>query len=337
MMTDVCIFGAGPAAVATAIRLADRGLAVTILERPLRAPAWVGETFAGGIRAPLETLGLWDEFCAARHVPSYEIRSAWGTPERLASSTLVTPYGHAWHVDRERFNRDLVRAATARGCALRTYRSLARVARCAGGWDVHIDGDVLLHARFLVDATGRCRALGRRLGARRRHFDTLVAVVRRVPRHPDPAYGHAIVVETCSAGWWYAAPTPNGHVLAFLTDHDLLDAGQPRGDAHVVAADSAVFDGDAPAGWLAVGDAFASHDPLFGTGVIHALGDGIRAADAIAAHAATGDRGPLDALHDTRLTEFERYLEGLRHWYTRERAWPASRFWSRRMAPPGLS
>ena len=337
MRTDVCIFGAGPAAVATAIRLADHRLAVTMLERSMRGPAWVGETFAGGIRAPLSTLGLWDDFCGAHHVSGYEIRSAWGARASVASSTLYTPYGPAWHVDRERFNRDLVRAAVARGCTLRVYRTLGGVARCGDGWALRIDGDAPLTARVLVDATGRCRALGRRLGARRRRIDTLVAVVQRVARHPDPAYGHAIVVETCSAGWWYAAPTPNGHVLAFLTDHDLLDRAPARGHAEVVAADSAVFDGGAPDGWLAVGDAFASHDPLFGTGVVHALRDGIRAADAVADHVATGGRGALDALHARRLTEFDRYLDGLRHWYARERGWPASRFWSRRMAPPGLS
>lgn len=337
MTTDVCIFGAGPAGVATAIRLAEHGAAVTILDRPRHGPAWIGETFAGGIRAPLEALGLWDGFCAAHHAPSYEIRSAWGTVERAASSTMVMPYGHAWHVDRERFNHDLSRAAVARGCSLRPYRTLVRVARCSDGWDVHVDSDAPLRARFLVDATGRCCALGRRLGARRRHLDKLIAVVRRAPRHADPRYGHAIVVETCPAGWWYAAPTPNGHVLAFLTDHDLLDRVRPGGEVHIVAAESAVFDGASPSGWLAVGDAFASHDPLFGTGVIHALRDGLRAADAVAVQARTGDPSALDALHDHRLTEFDRYLDGLRHWYAREREWPASRFWSRRVTPPGLS
>jgi len=191
-----------------------------------------------------------------------------------------------------------------------------------------------VRARFLVDATGRCCALGRRLGARRRHADALVAVVRQVPRHRDPAFGHAIVVEACAAGWWYAAPTPHGHVLAFLTDHDLLEAPAAGSGARVVAADSAVFEGAAPRGWVAVGDAFASHDPLFGFGVIRALTDGIAAGDAIAASLHARDRRALDEYHGRRLSEYDRYLDGLRYWYAREAEWPLSRFWSRRMPPP---
>ena len=71
---DVCIFGAGPAGAATAIRMADSGFAPLVFERPHREKPWGGESFSGAIRQPLMALGLWEVFGAAGHVASYEQR-----------------------------------------------------------------------------------------------------------------------------------------------------------------------------------------------------------------------------------------------------------------------
>jgi flavin-dependent dehydrogenase len=186
-------------------------------------------------------------------------------------------------------------------------------------------------ARFVIDATGRASAIARRLGARRRRYDKLVAVVHRVPPHADPNYAHAIVVEARPDGWWYAAPVPDGHVLAFLTDHDLLTSTRPRHALTIVAADSVVTDGPPPTRWLSVGDACAAHDPLFGWGVVRAFNNGILAADAVRA-ALAGDGSALARYHTHCSDEFTRYRDGLRHWYSREQRWPNSDFWSRRIA-----
>src|SRR5260221_4396354 len=83
---DVCVFGAGPAGIATAIRLAGTGVRVAILDRPAGDPPWVGETFSGAIRTPLAELGLWEGFRDAGHVRGYEIRSVWGGPEMQAQN-----------------------------------------------------------------------------------------------------------------------------------------------------------------------------------------------------------------------------------------------------------
>jgi flavin-dependent dehydrogenase len=329
---DVCVFGAGPAGVATAIRLADAGASVVILDRPVPDPPWVGETFSNAIRTPLAQLGLWDRFAAAGHGRGYEIRSVWGAPQMVGQNALFDPQGARWHVDRARFDRDLREEAVRRGCALRLYARLGSVRRENDRWTIALgDGARALRARFLVDATGRRCVLGRRLGARHRRFDRLVALVARVARNADAAYAHAIVVEAQQNGWWYASPVPHGHALAYLTDHDLVPAGAAaRAGLRIVAADSALIDPGPQTHWLAAGDAYAAHDPLCGWGVTRALRNGVHAADAIREFFERGTSSPLDAYHAARRAEFDDYLDGLVRHYSREERWAASPFWTRR-------
>ena len=330
-MFDVCIFGAGPAGVATAVRLADAGAAIIILDRPVTAHPWVGETFSGAIRVPLATLGIWDTFCSAGHVRGYEIRASWGAEEPHATNTIFRSHGHSWHVDRARFDYDLRDAAVQRGCIIRHYHKLIDVRRECAIWKVRLDDGALLYARFIVDATGRSCALGRRLGASRRHFDRLVALVARVPRNPDPSFRNAIFVEATHDGWWYAAPVPDAHVIAYLTDKDLVPSSLKRAGLRTVAADSALTDVKAQSGWLSAGDAFAAHDPLCGWGVVRALNNGIWAADAILVFLQTSDQSSLEAYRAHCNDQFERYLEGLTQQYSLEGRWPTSTFWARRV------
>ena len=324
------MFGAGPAGVATGIRLADAGASVTVLDRALPDPPWVGETFSNAIRSPLAELGLWDRFAAAGHERGYEIRSIWGSPQMVGQNAIFDVHGARWHVDRARFDRDLREEAVRRGCALRLYARLDAVRRDGDCWTVALAGAPALRARFLVDATGRRCALGRRLGARHRRFDRLVALVARA-RNADAAYAHAIVVEAVQDGWWYASPVPNGHALAFLTDRDLVPpALAARAGLRTVAADSTLIEPGVQTHWLAAGDAYAACDPLCGWGVTRALRNGIHAADAIREFLECGTTSSLAAYHAARRAEFDRYLDGLVRHYSREERWPASQFWTRR-------
>lgn len=334
---DVCVFGAGPAGIATAMRLARAGADVAVLDRPATAsPPWVGESLAGSVTQPLAELGVQDRFRAAGHVAGYEVRVTWGSPEPRTTPAIFRPYGHGWHVDRGRFNADLRAAAAGAGCTLRRYDRLVDLRREGDvGWRARLDGSDVIRARFLVDATGRCCAIARRLGARRRRFDDLVALVARVPRNPDPSYGNALALESTPDGWWYAAPVPGAHVLAYLTDRDLRAPALRRSGMRGAAAGSVLIEaspGAAEAGWLAVGDAFAAHDPLCGWGVERALRNGLLAGDAVSAFLGGEGTSRLDAYCAHCVRQFDQYLVDLSQYYSMERRWPASTFWRRRSA-----
>jgi flavin-dependent dehydrogenase len=328
---DVCVIGAGPAGLAAASRLADAGRGVVILDRPAARSRWGGETFTGAIRGPLSELGCWEAFERAGHVAGYERQCAWGGEPR-GENALFTPEGPLWHVDRDRFDADLRCAVHKRGAVFGSYRKLESVRRDGGRWRVALDCGRVVEAAYLVDATGRTRALGRRLGARIESHDRLVALTARVARDRAVAGVRSMLLQATPFGWWYAAPVPAGHVLVLCTDADLASPGLRR-RLRPAAANSAFTDTDGAQGWLAVGDACASHDPLCGWGVHRALANGLLAGDAIASLLATGDSGPVLKYRRHCREQYDRYLHGLTRHYSLERRWPAAPFWARRHRP----
>ncbi len=323
---DVCIFGAGPAGGATALRLVGLGLDVIVCERGAERACWGGESFSGAVREPLAALGLWEGFLAAGHVPTYELRSHWGAAG--VGDSIFNPYGHAWHVDRRRFDADLRVAVEGRGVPILQYERLDVVRREGGAWRIGLDGGLDLQADFLVDASGRARAITRKLGFRPRIYDRLIAMTAVVPR--NPAFGNAMIIQSAPDGWWYAAPVPQGHVLAYFTDSDLKPSGLPA-NMQVVPANSAFSPPWGHEDWLAVGDACAAHDPLCGWGVHRAMENGILAADAIARSLRDADVSGLE-FYDRRCRgQFDAYLTGLAEHYGYERRWAERPFWRRRL------
>jgi flavin-dependent dehydrogenase len=328
---DICIFGSGPAGAATAIRLADLGVSPIVFDRPSPKKRWGGESFTGAIRQPLRTLGLWEDFCAARHVAGYEQRTAWGGPS-LTTDSINSPYGNLWHVDRDRFDGDLRKAVQARGIPIIHYASLDAVQRQDNAWHLAFDGGYEISARYLVDATGRSCAIARKLGVRPRLYDHLLAFAALVPRNQKPEFDHAMVIESMPRGWWYAAPVPQGHVLAFFTDADLAPRELAR-SMRTVPANSAFTECNNGQSWLAVGDACAAHDPLCGSGVLRALSNGILAADAMASYLKTANASLLDDYQQHCRRQFAQYLAGLTKHYSYEQRWAAFPFWERRAHP----
>jgi flavin-dependent dehydrogenase len=340
---EVCILGSGPAGLAVVARLIEKGRDVLVLERPAAQRPWGGESFTGAIRAPLQALGFWDAFTRAGHTVGFERQSAWGGEPR-ADSSIFQPLGPQWHVDRERFDQDLHSAVQQRANVFLSYRRLRSVTKVSGTWRLELDGDdisggderstVECSAKYLVDATGRARLLARRLGARVVCHDRLIGLTAAVSRHlPERDSSdveiRAMMLEAREFGWWYAAPTPKGHIVALFTDPDLASKDIRR-QFRVVAANSVFTHPQAGEGWMPVGDACASHDPLCGWGVHRALDNGIRLADAIDRFLSDGSSAWLGEFHDHCERQYQAYLKGLSERYALERRWPSAPFWKRR-------
>lgn len=308
---DVVVAGGGPAGCACAIVAQLAGLRVALLEDG-DDEAWkVGESLPGAVLRTLrrlqltgpEQLLLPDELqrCSANV-------SAWGSERWAYQDALANPEGGGWHVVRHRFDGALRRHATQLGvehlhCRLHGCHDIdggRRVVVARAGTE---PGE--LTARFLVDATGRRALLARRLGVRRRRLSRQSAIVGWL-RHPACDVERTTRSRSVHDGWWYTARLPQGtRVIAFhalpatiaplskspelfaercnraellpyvLTPDDWLLS--PRAsDASVQLAERA-----AGPGWLAVGDAALSFDPLSSQGVLFALYSGIRAAEAL--------------------------------------------------------
>ena len=229
----------------------------------------------------------------------------------------------------------------------RLERRVASISRKLGVWALQLHGGGTAYGRFVVDATGRAAILARRLGARQVRVDALVGIVARLEEADIAKY--ATLVAAAPGGWWYVGPGADGAPYAiFFTDVDLpqydmaRDAGggvrllreaTPFGCANlsssrrVFAAFSTYLDPCCGDGWLAVGDAAASVDPLSSSGLANALRGATAAASAII------EAGNIEAYRGQVASTFLGYATDRVSVYGRERRWAGHAFWRRRAQP----
>jgi flavin-dependent dehydrogenase len=368
---DIVILGGGPAGTAAAITLARVGRSVVVIEKSHYEQARIGETLPPAARPLLMRLAVWEPFLAAGHLPSPGVLSVWGDDELYQTHFIFNPNGQGWHLDRQRFDRMLAQAARQAGAHLYCGAKVTSCPPLAGDrWQVAFTSGVAssrqehqLRARFLIDATGRAAVLARRQGANRLNADQLVGLASvlearsRESDGPEDECDSCTLVEACTDGWWYSALLPGRRLMAvYMTDADLLRRQRGAWNAfwqarlqqtihtqsrlrafdlqavpRVVAANSSRLDSVSGRGWLAVGDAAMTFDPLSSQGLVQALASGIRAGEALNGHLAGEDTAMAD--YDIRANNAFRDYSRLRAvYYGREQRWPQSDFWHGRHA-----
>ncbi|MBM2809773.1 MAG: hypothetical protein HW416_532 [Chloroflexi bacterium] len=355
------IVGGGVAGAATALALARKGLPTLVVERNGDQGDRFGESLAPSVNPLIERLGLREAFLATDPLPCYGNRSAWGSDRLDHRDFIRDPYGHGWHVDRPRFDAMLIDAARLAGAHVALRSTVVAASRLENGsWPLTLegpDGPRSVTARVVVDASGRASFFARGQGARRLFEDHLVAAVAILEPEGPPILDSTTLIEACRDGWWYSALLPDGCLAtAYLTDPDLLAATQCGTSAgweaalaettytrlriakhayglaqppRVVAAGSAFLDGAAGPGWLAVGDAAASFDPLSSHGIASALSTGLRAAASVRAYV-DGARDAFQPFAVGVTRSFARYQFMRQAYYAEERRWSDAPFWRRR-------
>ena len=361
---DVVILGGGPAGCATALALVRHAISrVLVVEAGRYEAIRIGESIPPDIRLVLEELGVWEGFLTENHEPCLGSCSSWGADELGYNDFLFNPLGNGWHLDRRRFDAFLAREVSKRGAALVTGTRLDGCERAGeGGFMLRLLGDDrrsrMVATRCVVDATGMHASFARSMGARRLFLDQLLCVTGFFELSGPASFSKLTMLEAVEYGWWYAARLPDDRLaVAVASDPEVVKQkalrrrddwlGRLADTAHIsaaladcrfiedsqttCAAPSFLLDKVAGPGWLAVGDAASTYDPISSQGIYKALSDGARGGEAIAAHL-RGDDVRLGEYQSAVASRFQQYLDNRNFFYRLEQRWPASVFWTRRQA-----
>ena len=357
---EVVIIGAGPAGAVTAINLAPFRR-VLLVERRAEVAPRVGESLVPAARRLFSDMGLLKSFIAQEHEPWYGNRSIWGGTQIQERDFMRDPDGHGWHLARARFEAWLRACANERGAELLTPATLDRIERHEGYWHVRLKTDeklIELSTPLVIDAGGQSAPVVRKLGLSPRVDHSLVCcwIYGRDRAHGGRGLTY---VEAVQDGWFYTAPVPNGRrILSFHTDADLplarvvskhdgllerLEETKelapfltsvefvPETESHTVSARSAMLEPAAGDGWLAVGDAAMSFDPLSSQGLFNAVFTGLAAAEAADSFLSGNSLSFAQYLQTTQ-SIFHAYRTKLAATYNAEKRWPDAPFWRRRHA-----
>ena len=355
------MLGGGPAGSATALALGRRGVGpVLLVEAGDYRSVRIGESLPPEIRSLLENLGIWQDFVAEAHEPCLGSCSSWGSEAPGYNDFLFNPHGNGWHLDRRRFDEFLARKAVEGGVELWKHTRYGAVETCeGGGFSLLLETDGRprrVSTGFVVDATGSNSRFARSLGIPRRPHDRLSYVASFLELSPASTFPRLTWLEAVSYGWWYAALLPEGRIaVAVASDPEVIKekelyrherwqasleqtrhlagriAGCRRSQDPLIVRTAPSFLLERPwgNGWLAVGDAASSYDPISSQGVYKALLEGLEGAQAAAGWLA-GESGRLEAYGRGVAERFAEYLSVRSFLYGLERRWPYAPFWIRR-------
>jgi flavin-dependent dehydrogenase len=291
----VVILGAGPAGASAAIRLAQMGLDVALVERLHFPRSHVGICISDETVALIDYLGLGRAFDSAQFWRRHLTVVRWGEAE----ARLVPQQGY--HVDRAVLDELMVGRSRAVGVRIYQPVQVQQVKRLEDfGWGVTIaanEGRQCLKAQFIVDAAGRRPAIP---GARIKDGPPLIAIHANWALTGNIAFDG--LIEAGEDAWlWYARTAHDQAVVSVFCDPRSLRAGKADGlqaqyagqlrqfralrpeqlgdqsSAPQVCDATSHHAGD-PVGdrYIRLGDACFSVDPLSSQGVHLALQSGLQ-------------------------------------------------------------
>ena len=317
---DVLVIGGGPAGSTAAALLAERGYRVTLLEKAHHPRFHIGESLLPANLPLLEKLGVADAVRAiGMEKWGAEFVSPWHdhTQTFEFADAMDKSMPMAYQVRRAEFDEILIRNASRKnarvveGCQVQDVNFLPDNAGALVRARLDDGGIKTVHARFVLDASGRDTFLGNHFKAKQRnkkHNSTaLYAHFSGAERKLGKAAGN-ISIFWFEHGWFWFIPlaygatsvgavtwpyylkTRNKKSLAqFFQETIALCAplNERLQHAQLISAVEAtgnfsyVCDRTHGSNYLLLGDAYTFIDPVFSSGVMLAMNSGFVGADAV--------------------------------------------------------
>lgn len=319
--------GGGPAGSIFAIRMAQLGHQVTLVESAGFPRPHLGESLSPGVFPLLQSLGAEDALGGAR--PVREVEVAWEGPLAIRRDER----GEGKLVDRGDFDRRLVDHALRLGVRVQQPARIIERRQARQGWLLTIateTGREELTADFLADARGRGGA-----GAWQREPAGPATLALHAYWEGSGLPAHPVILAGDDA-WYWAVPLPDGTCnlqvfvdarqfgasaketlrVRYLRLLDRLGFGRDRLAGAVMASDATPFIARraTTSASMALGEAALALDPLSSSGVQKAIQTSL--AGAIVANTLARRPGSAEAAMSFYRTSLEEAS-------TRHRLWAA--------------
>ncbi|MEY4902326.1 MAG: hypothetical protein RLZZ292_141 [Bacteroidota bacterium] len=313
---DIAIAGAGIAACAAAILLQQTGQRVCMLDDVAETSLKIGEALPGAAKRLLLRLGISGIEAllpSTAFKPCVANVSAWKSNQWTYRDAMFNPEGGGWHLCRNQFDAAL-RAYTVRQGVTHYAARIANI-RPTQEQDAYSitfkktsdDLPSAIQAKWVIDATGRASFISKTFfKITKTAFSQQMAAVAWLHCPTEDAHDQTTRIKSVANGWWYTARLPNAtrvlafcgqsnaiatcirepetfvqacnsaNLLPYTISSDIFAAPLRAADASVTKLDSVGDDG-----WLAIGDAVLSFDPLSSQGMFFAMYSGIQGAETI--------------------------------------------------------
>ena len=317
---DVLIIGGGPAGSSAAIVLAERGHRVVQVEKARHPRFHIGESLLPANLPLFERLGVADQVQAiGMQKWGAEFVSPWhgdrGETFNFAEGwNKSLPF--SYQVRRSEFDEILIRRAAQQGAEVVESCRVRSVERQPNG-QMRVDAECddgstrSWLARYVIDASGRDTFLGNKLDSKRRNSKhnsaALYGHFRNADRYPEEKRAGNISIYWFEHGWFWFIPLADGVTSIgavvwpyylksrkipvrefFLETIAMCPTLQARmQNAELVSEVEATgnysysCDRSYGPGYLLVGDAFTFIDPMFSSGVLMAMVNGVAGAEAL--------------------------------------------------------
>ena len=315
----VAVIGGGPAGSVAATRLAQRGIAVVVIEREKFPRFHIGESLLPNGNHLLKKIGVWEKVVAAGFIEKRAGQFALADRSRSMRNNfaegLIKGLEMTYQVERSKFDEILLRHAEEAGAQVREETAVTKAARTGDKWQLRLQSAEqtdTLEVDWIIDASGRDGFMGRSLKLKKtplpypgraavfNHFENM-------ERDPGELSGDTIILRLKDA-WIWAIPLSATRTSVGVVFQK--GSGRHRDESweqlfwrkigessymsaalqNASAVDKYRIDSDYSFSYedfgkdktLLAGDAASFIDPVFSSGVYLAAESGYRAADFIA-------------------------------------------------------
>ena len=289
---DVVVIGGGPGGTATAIRCAQHGLQVTLIEEAEFPRPHPGETLPPEIEPLLKKLEVRDRVLSAGFL-RYPGRWVGLQGERYFHAFGENGRGPklGFQVVRSHFDALLLEQAKAIGVTvLQPCRAIEPIVS-QGQVQGLITTQGGIEATDVVDAAGSGQWLARKLKLRTTPYSPPLQAEYGYVTGRYPERDHAPLIASAPGGWvWITKVQPQRYQWTHLSFSQQFDVHwhppdlanlSPEGKTRAVDATWRLVDPAAGPGYFLVGDAAAILDPASSHGVLKAVASGMMAAHLI--------------------------------------------------------